>query len=111
MFPIAVVRGLVRHFADLARYEGAPIYVTQNLETFDAIRRRKRYSGRVDEDHEYGATLVGSPPVVWVNAQEKSTRLVVRTCAHEALHVARPSMRHGQAFDRAVGRLLRGTKP
>ena len=109
-YPIALVRQMVRHFADLAGYEGH-VLITFDKSRFDRPCRRYRLTPADDED--YGETICSVPiPLVWVNtAANTSFGRLSRTCAHEALHVARADMPHGRAFDRAVTKMLRGIEP
>jgi hypothetical protein len=117
MYPIGLVRQLVRHFADLAGWEGDRYVVTLSRRTFD--RAALRVGAKcVDEAGEDGATLTTPgrieperDPVTWINPSMSDIRALARTCAHEALHAARPSMRHGRAFEKAVTRLTRGLEP
>lgn len=113
MYSTALVRQLVAHFADLAGYEGH-VLVTFDKPRFDRACRRYRLPPSDDED--YGEAIVDpSPPhipLVWVNrAENKNIGRLARTCAHEALHVARPELPHGPAFERSVRRLLHGLEP
>jgi len=111
MFSIAAVRALVRDFADLAGYEGSLILVTFNKARFDRACARFRLEPVDDED--FGESIVGGRiPMVWVNAEKnRSVMRMADTAAHEALHIARPNMAHGPAFDAGVRALLRGREP
>lgn len=111
-YPLALVRQMIRHFADVAGYDGQPIYVTQSRRTYDKIRARRGELTAANEVKDYGITIPGLPPAVWINDKTNvSAQRMVRTCAHEALHCARPEMRHGPAFEKAVTRLTRGGEP
>lgn len=110
---IRLVRALVLHFADLAGYDGH-LLVTFDRRRFD--RACKRYRLDPADDEDYGESIVDpSPPrvpLIWLNRSANASVLrLARTCAHEALHVARPTLPHGPVFDRSVGKLLRGREP
>lgn len=112
MYPLALVRQLLLHFADLAGYEGH-LLVTFDKAKFDRACARYRLTPADDED--YGETIVNATralPLTWINLSLNTTiARLTRTCAHEALHIARPEMPHGPAYDRAVGRMLRSCEP
>src|SRR5688572_2748818 len=116
MYSTALVRQLVLHFADLAGWEGQQYTVTQSKQTFNRAAKRHG-SGAVDEDGEWGATLIRESdrpepfPVTWVNPAIRDFHKLSSTCAHEALHAARPRFPHGPAYERAVRRMLRGLEP
>lgn len=104
----ALVRALVLHFAEQAGYTG-PIHVLTRIESFERVRKQRGYSGPTDELRDAGATLAGRPPVVLINlGVHKSVAKVALTCAHESVHIADPSLRHGPEFERRVRCLLRG---
>lgn len=115
MYRLALVRHLVLHFADLAGWEGDRYLVTMSRRTFDRAARRYKVIGVKDDEN--GDTLVSvgpNPdpyPVTWINPDIRSFSELARVCAHEALHAARPDMRHGRAFDGAVTKMLRGQEP
>jgi hypothetical protein len=112
MYRLALTRQLVRHFADLAGYDGPPVYVTQSRRTYDRVRERRDELTEASETGDYGITIPGSPPAVWINPKTNLTiGRLARTCAHEGLHAARPDMRHGPAFEKVVTRLTRGLEP
>ena len=103
-----LVRSLVLHFAEHAGYVG-PIRVFTRIETFERIRRRRGYSDPTNEHQDLGATLTGRPPAVLINiALHQTVYSLIRTCAHEAVHVADPDLQHGPEFYRRVRRLVRG---
>jgi hypothetical protein len=112
MYPLSLVRSLVRFYADLAGYDGH-VLVTLDRRRFDRACRRYRLTPADDED--YGESIVDATraaPLVWMNVPaNRSMARLTRTAAHEALHVARPSMPHGRAFDRGVTKMLRGEEP
>lgn len=104
----ALIRSLVRHFAEQAGYTG-PLRVFSRIESFERVRKQRGYSGPTDEMRDLGATLAGRPPAVLINlGLHRSVAKVALTCAHEAVHVADPGLRHGPEFDRRVRRLIRG---
>lgn len=116
MYRTALVRQIVLHFAELAGWEGDRYFVTLSRIVFD--RAARRFGASVSDNKEYGATLVWTnpepdrTPVTWINPAENITiATLARTCAHEALHSARPTMRHGRAYEKAVTRLTRGQEP
>lgn len=106
---------MVLHFADLAGWEGDRYMVTLARRTFDAAARRHDAPGVASG--EIGATLIGvgsgpeKYPVTWIEPGIHDFRLLSNTCAHEALHAARPEMKHGRAYERAVRKLLKGEEP
>lgn len=104
-----LVRSLVRHYAERAGYVG-PVRVFTRVESFERIRRKRGYDdGPTNEHRDLGSTLPGRPPVVLVNVRLHPTvASLVRTCAHESVHVANPGLAHGAEFERRVGRLVRG---
>lgn len=112
MYPTALVRQLVLHFAELAGWEGNHYLVTQSRRTFDRAANLAGVPGVAAD--EYGDTIVVPGPepypnpVTWISPDIRSARLLTRICAHEALHAARPAMRHGRAFNHAIAQLLRG---
>lgn len=104
----ALIRALVVHFARQAGYVG-PIHVFSRIESFERVRKQRGYSGQTDEYRDRGSTLAGRPPVVLINlGLHTSVANLAHTCAHEALHVADPALRHGPEFERRVRKLLRG---
>lgn len=112
MYPLALLRQMVRHFGELAGYEGERPFVTQDINVYERIRRRRNSNVTADEDQDYGICLPARPPVIWINPKTNNTfARLSRTCAHEALHAARPDFPHGPFFDKAVQRLLKGKEP
>ena len=116
MYSLPLVRRMVLHFADLAGWEGDRYLVTLSRRTFDRAAKRHG-AAEIDYAHDLGATLInrdGSPdrfPVTWIDPAVQSFHALSRTCAHEALHAARPKMRHGREYEKAVTRMLRGQDP
>jgi len=115
MYRLSLVRGLVLHFADLAGWDGDRYTVTFSKKVYDRAASRWRAEGIADDD--LGATLrlnQSEPdrwPVTWIDPGIKHFGQLANTCAHEALHAARPAMPHGSAFEGAVRRMLRGREP
>lgn len=116
MYSTALVRRMVLHFAELAGWEGDRYILTMSRRSFDRAARRYLEPG-ADANNEWGATLrrmSADPdpvPVTWISPDIKTFALLANTCAHEALHAARPLMPHGPAYERSVRRLLRGEEP
>jgi hypothetical protein len=102
---------VVRHFADVAGYEGVLILVTFNKSRFD--RACRRYGLTPAEDDSYGESIVDVPvAMVWIDrAANPTAARLIRTAAHEALHVAQPALRHGRAFEKSVTCLTKGREP
>lgn len=115
MYRLPLVRQLVLHFADLAGWEGDRYLVTMSRRTFDRAARRYKVVGVQNDENGNTLVSVGPDPepypVTWVNPQITSFADLARVCAHEALHAARPDMRHGPAYERAVSGMLRGREP
>lgn len=116
LYRTSFVRQMVLHFAELAGWEGDRYFVTLSRVVFD--RAAIRFKASVIENSDEGATLIWDNPdpermpVTWVSATKNATiSALARTCAHEALHAARPAMRHGRSFNKAVTRLTRGQEP
>lgn len=115
MYRTALVRQMVLHFAELAGWEGDTFLVTSSRRTFDAAAKRHRAPGVASG--ELGATLYNPAlehdlnPVTWIESGIRDFSLLANTCAHEALHAARPTLPHGPAYERAVRKLLRGIEP
>ena len=104
-----LVRSLVQHFAERAGHQGA-IRVFTRLDEFERLRRRRGYEdGPTNAHRDLGSTLPGRLPAVLINVGlHASLAALVRTCAHEAVHVASPDLAHGAEFERRVRRLIRG---
>lgn len=111
-----LVRALVLHFLDLAGWEGEHALITLSKKTFDRAASRYGLSGAQPNGY-LGHTIVEDKagperyPVIWINPSITSFQQLSRVCAHEALHAARPLMRHGRPFEKAVTRMLKGQDP
>ena len=106
----ALVRSLIQHFLERAGYTGT-FHVYLSAQRYDAMRRRKGLGPEDSvQDRDMACVLTGvRAPVFYVNASAHSTvRQLVDSCAHEAVHVVRPDMRHGVEFKKLVRSLLRG---
>lgn len=116
MYSIHLVKQMVQHFASLAGWEGQRFLITFDKRVFD--RAAKRHGAALIEDGDYGASLVcldsSEPepyPVVWINPNITNFNRLSQTCAHEALHAARPNISHGAFFEAVVRKLMRGMEP
>ena len=109
MFRHELVRALVVHYAQQAGHHSG-LRVFTRVESFERIRRRRRYQDAPTNEHrDLGSTLPGRRPVVLINVALHSTvGALANTCAHEAIHIADPALRHGPEFRRRVRALLRG---
>mgnify|MGYP001562902038 CR=1 FL=1 len=104
-----VVRALLLYYTSLTGFTG-PLHVFLSRERFEVIRRRRKYDESAAPEHkDFAATLTGRPPVTWVNlAKHRTVHALADTCAHEAVHIALPDLRHGEEFTRRKRLLLRG---
>jgi hypothetical protein len=110
--PKKLVRSLVLHFAELAGFDGSSYTVTLDRGEYERIQRRRSGGDLPAKDEDFGITLTSHPVVTWINLpRHRSWRQLVDTCAHEALHAARPEMRHGADYEAAVRRLLMEREP
>jgi hypothetical protein len=75
--------------------------------------RAERYGLTPAEDDSYGESIVDVPvAMVWIDrAANPTAARLIRTAAHEALHVAQPALRHGRAFEKSVTCLTKGREP
>lgn len=112
MFTHELARAMLFNYAKLAGYRGK-FALTLSKPRFDATIEAGKFAdeaaARADETGEFGAVLPHlEPPLVWINPRTNtiSSRLC-RTAAHEALHLAMPTLPHGRGFDRRVAALLR----
>lgn len=116
LYKTSVARALVLHFAALAGWDGNKYLITFNRKTFDRLALKVGASP-TNPAGCWGSTLVWKKddpepyPVTWINPAIKDMRFLARICAHEALHAARPLMRHGRPYEKAVTRMLRGQEP